>query len=316
MERNNLKTCLRAAYKLQNLRVKFWLQILSKLKAENPNIDRDIKNKVTSTRKIERELLAEYKSYESLDRSDSGTYIKDEVFFIVVQAYFVLHQQEEQMMKVISRQIADHPLLAYFKAIRGCDELTAAICLAEIDIRRSQYISSLYMLCGLDCGPDGKARNKTAAHLVERKYIDKDGKEKTKMSVTFSPFLHDKMLGMIGPNLIRSKSEPYYKTYTNYKHRLEMRPDWKDKSKMHRHRAALRYMMRTFVANLYNTWREIEGLQVFTSYEAEKLYLHHWKGNRLLEPMDCDREDYENLSEEEDIASWGLGDNIEINTNT
>lgn len=284
MDRKNLKMCLRAMYKIQNLRVKMWLQILSKLKAEDPQIQKDITAKITNARKIERQLLIEYQEYEKLENSKADSlpgYIKDDLFFIMVQSYYNLHEQEAQMLKVIKHTIEDHPLVDYLKTVRGCDDSTAAILLSEIDISKSKYVSSLYMLSGLDCGPDGKARNKTEAHLVMREYVDKDGATKTKKSITYNPFLHDKILGTIGPNLIRSKSLPYYTTYCNYKHRLEMRPDWKDRTKMHRHRAAIRYMMRTFLANLYSAWRELEGLEVHEPYEFAKLKLDHWSRERV-----------------------------------
>lgn len=290
MERKNLRMCLRAAYKIQNLRVKLWLQILAKLKMDNPEVEDEIKAKITTPRKLERVLLKEYNSFEEINVEGYAgkRYIRDDLFFIMVQAHFNLHQQEERMFKVIGKLISDHPLFEYIKTIHGCDEATTAILLSEIEISKSKYISSLYLLSGLDCGPDNKARNRSAAHLIDRTYIDKDGKEKTKKSITYNPFLHDKILGTIGPNLIRAKSMPYYKTYDDYKHRLEMRPDWKDKTKMHRHRAAIRYMMRTFMANLYRAWRPMEGLDVFESYEFEKLHLDHWgaremKSEQLLE---------------------------------
>ena len=46
---------------------------------------------------------------------------------------------------------------------------------------------------------------------------------------------------------------------------------WKDVSKGHRDRAALRYMMKRFICDLYAVWREMEGLSVRPPYEEEYL---------------------------------------------
>jgi hypothetical protein len=46
---------------------------------------------------------------------------------------------------------------------------------------------------------------------------------------------------------------------------------WQDTSPGHRHRDAIRYMIKMFLAELYNEWRAIEGLEVRPSYHEEKL---------------------------------------------
>ena len=269
-------------YKIQNLRVKLGLQLFAKIKNDNPHLQEDIKSKKTNAKKLMNALIKEYlKLGEVSDEKRNATavsvYIKNDLMFIMIQAYHNLVLQEERMNKIINRMIESEPIVSYIKSIKGCDNSTAAILLSEIDIRKATYVSSLYMLSGLDCGPDGKARNKTAAHLVDRIYIDKDGEERIKKSITYNSFLHDKILGTIAPNLVRAKSPGYYETYCNYKHRLDMRPDWKDRTKMHKHRAALRYMARVFMTNLYKEWRTLAGLEVFEPYEKAKLGLDHYR---------------------------------------
>ena len=76
---------------------------------------------------------------------------------------------------------------------------------------------------GLDVGPDGFARSRRAAHLIEREYKAKDGEIKKKMSTTFDPWLQSRMLGVLGGSLLRSKS-PYRKFYDEYKHRITTDP--------------------------------------------------------------------------------------------
>lgn len=273
---NNLRPCVRSMYKIQNLRIKLGLQIIALTKNTYPQVEQEIKDKKLDSKKLMRMLIKEFKQYE-LGEGSTNKYIVDDLFFILIQEYYNLLESEKRMNKIINRYIQQYPVYEYITSIRGCDDTTAAILLSEIDIRKATYTSSLYLLSGLDCGPDGKARNRSESHLVDRTYVDIDGKEKTKKLITYNKFLHDKVLGVIAPNLVRAKSDGYYDTYTNYKHRLDMRPHWSEKTKIHKHRAALRYMMRVFMANLYKAWRKAENLEVFVPYEVAKLGLNHWK---------------------------------------
>jgi hypothetical protein len=48
---------------------------------------------------------------------------------------------------------------------------------------------------------------------------------------------------------------------------------WKEAKKVHRHRAAIRFMIKAFMRDLYNKWRALEGLPVRAPYQEE--YLGH-----------------------------------------
>ena len=53
---------------------------------------------------------------------------------------------------------------------------------------------------------------------------------------------------------------------------------WKDAKKDHRHKAAIRKMIKEFLKNLYIAWRTIEGLPIREPYEVEYLgKTHHLK---------------------------------------
>lgn len=278
MSIENLRPCVRAMYKIQNVRVRMGLQLVSMIKKEFPEVEEQIKNKQLDAKKVMRRLRKEFDLYRDPETElpDNG-YIKDDLFLILAKMYFSFEDQEKEAMSIIERSIAPLPITKYICGIKGCDLSTAAVIVSEINIRKANFPSSLYLLAGLDCGPDGKARSRREKHLVERTYIDKDGKEKTKMSITYNPFLHDKLLGTIAPNLIRAKNTLYHGIYTSYKAFLERREEWSGSSKMHRHRAAIRYMMRVFVCNIHKTWREMEELPVYEPYEVEKLGLVNWK---------------------------------------
>jgi hypothetical protein len=50
---------------------------------------------------------------------------------------------------------------------------------------------------------------------------------------------------------------------------------WKEVSKGHRNNAAIRYMVKMFIKDLYAAWREIEGLPVRVPYAEEYLGKKH-----------------------------------------
>lgn len=67
----------------------------------------------------------------------------------------------------------------------------------------------------------------------------------------------------------------YGKIYDDYKNRLEQNPIHQDKTPLHRHNMAIRYMVKMFIIDLYNAWRPLEGLPVAAPYHEAKLGLIH-----------------------------------------
>lgn len=116
-----------------------------------------------------------------------------------------------------------------------------------------------------------KGRSRRREHLVERTYTNRKGEEATCMSVTFNTFLKTKLIGVLGPSFLRANNAKYRKIYDDYKHRLENRADTKEWTVAHRHNAAIRYMVKQFLRDLYIAWRTAEGLEVFAPYEEAKL---------------------------------------------
>jgi hypothetical protein len=125
----------------------------------------------------------------------------------------------------------------------------------------------------------GTGRSRRAEHLVDRTYIDRDGKEQVRKSITYVPRLKTKMLGVLGPSFLRAGGH-YAEVYRGYKHRWEQHPKWglaaqergePGATAMHRHRAALRYCVKMFLQDLFIAWRKLEGLPIREPYAVEKL---------------------------------------------
>ena len=89
----------------------------------------------------------------------------------------------------------------------------------------------------------------------------------------WNPFLKTKVLGVLADCMIKAKPEKYREIYDNYKHRKES-AGW-GRSKAHRHRAAIRVMMKAFLADLWNFWRAREGFPVVPPYSEAMLGRKH-----------------------------------------
>lgn len=202
--------------------------------------------------------------------------------YALVSSYVELESVEEEHFKRLGRALEEVPIWREFLSkVRGVGPAMGGVIVSEIDISHP-YVSSLWAYAGLDVGPDGRGRSRRREHLVRRKYVDRDGADAERDSITYNPFLKTKLMGVLGPSFLRLAS-PYADHYYSYRHRIETDParvmvdapavgtgapnEW---SKMRRHRAATRYMVKRFLADLYVAWRTLEGLPVTEEYSVAK----------------------------------------------
>lgn len=154
----------------------------------------------------------------------------------------------------------------------------------------------------------GRSRKKI--HLVKREYVNKDGVVAERDSITYNPWLKTKLMGVVASSFLRSNrkdddgmSASYAEFYYSYKHRLETdparikslpkppkgtpveevdpdapKPDLWSKGRIHQ--AAMRYMVKMFLCDLYNAWRPLEGLSVEPTYHDKKLGHKHGEAGR------------------------------------
>jgi hypothetical protein len=169
---------------------------------------------------------------------------------------------------------------AWLKHVHGIGPAMAGVLLSTINIYKAKYPSSIHKLAGYDVvtvtDKDGnekqEGRNKTKQHLIKVKYIDKEGVEQEKDSITFKPFLKTKMK-VIETSFLRSGNQDYRTVYDNYKNRLLNQPRFKDQEKVlaHVNNMALRYMGKRFLTDLYVAWKKHENLPVSEEYYISKL---------------------------------------------
>lgn len=283
---NNIRVIVRGAYDVQKLRIQMGNRIVQNFKAklgQKPSEKEDTMDKEAIA------LLADLRvRYEKLTDGVVGlprqkTFKGDEVIstfteLCLIAQYFEIVEDEAMHFQRMNHILKEYPIFNKFlNKVKGIGPAMAGVLISEIDIEEAEYPSSLWKYAGLDVAPDGTARSRQKHHLVKVKYLDKKGNEQEKNSITFNPFLKTKLLGVLAGSLIRSGNKEYRTIYDNYKHRLDNMPAHKDKTKLHKHRMALRYMIKRFLVDLYKEWRTLEGLPVAEEYSVAKLGIIHKK---------------------------------------
>ena len=179
---------------------------------------------------------------------------------------------ENELEKEITKVVRKHLLWkAFLENVKGCGPIMAAVIITEFDIHKAPTVSNLWSFAGLAPGKDRKKKGKKCP---------------------YNQFLRSKLCGVLASRFIISKSVPYSGYYYREKQRLEnsdvLVPEvkkggkiemvkWCEATKDHRHKAAIRKMIKAFLKDLYVVWRELEGLPVRKPYEEEYLGKKHKK---------------------------------------
>lgn len=172
-------------------------------------------------------------------------------------------EMEIVLQKDIAKTVKTHPLWKHFlKDVKGCGEVLAAVIITEFDIRKAPTVSNLWSFSGLAPGKDRKKKGEKCP---------------------FNQFLRSKLCGVLGSSFLKCNS-PYREYYDNMRHRLESmtwgmeskNPTNKDNPRAgHQHKAAIRYMVKMFLKDLYIAWRTLEELPVRPPYQEEYLGMKH-----------------------------------------
>lgn len=191
----------------------------------------------------------------------------------VMEYYFTkFYVLEKEVKRDIGKIVHKDPMWKkYFKGVKGIGEIFAGAILATIDITKADHASSVWKYCGLDVAEDGLARSRRKEHLVPKTYVDKNGKEKETVGITFNPFLK-KTCWLIGKSFIKVKGKyrniyDSSKEYYQKKFPQEMVVDGHKKyTKGHIDAMARRRTVKLFLSEMWATWREQEGLPVSVPY--------------------------------------------------
>jgi len=227
--------------------------------------------------------------------------ISDFTEYSLMSQYVDLEMCEARHMSLVKAEVRQNRLWKEWLLDQpGCGETMAGVILSEIRIDRSDTVSQLWAYCGLDVvqNEDGstEGRSKKAHHLVDREYVNRDGKKETKKSITYNPWLKTKLVGVLGDCFMRTGGK-WKDVYDGYRHRMnhhaiygehndvkkgKKRAEGQPRtSALRRHRMAIRYMVKQFLLALYLKWRVMEGLPIRASYAEEKLGRAPHGGNEV-----------------------------------
>jgi len=283
LDRDKLRAMVRGAYDIQKLRIQMGNRIVvnfkSKLgidiKEKEEAADKDKKKVINALRVEYRRITDGVASFPTPRRFKGTEIISEYSELVLLRQYISLEESEANHFRDIGHVLKSFPIYAeVLEKTKGVGPAMAGVIISELDPARAEYPSSFWKFAGLDVAEDGRGRSRRKEHLVKVEYINKDGEEAEKDSITFNPFLKTKLVGVLGPSFLRAKS-PYSDVYYRYRHRIDNHPSHDEKTPGHRHNMATRYMIKRFLVDLHCKWRELEGLPVSEEYSEAKLGMKH-----------------------------------------
>ena len=147
----------------------------------------------------------------------------------------------------IAELTASFPIIEQMTRVKGVGKLLAAKVVAMVDIERADTVSALWRFAGYAV-IDGKAERPTKG-------------EKLHYNRRLKTACY-----LVGVSFLRSSS-PYRLVYDETRATYETsHPDWSDG---HKHQAALRRMLKVWLAHLWERWRKMEGLSTRPPYILE-----------------------------------------------
>lgn len=303
MNKGLIKTYVRGIYDLQKLRVemgnRLCAQFRSKLGLEPGQKEEDDKEAevVLDSIRVSYKKLTDGVKSELTSRTFKGDgVISDWAEFNLIRCYMDIEKREDQLFRSLESILKGIPIYDQFLVnVRGCGPAMSGVIISELDPHKARNISSFWKYAGLDvviptetikeggkivCEAGiGQGRSRKAHHLIKKSYIDSEGKEQERNSITFNPWLKTKLY-VLATCFVKSGGK-YREIYDGYKFRLQNSPRWASESKGHINNAAMRYMVKMFLSDLWVEWRKIENLPVTEPYAVAKLGMrpHGQNGN-------------------------------------
>ena len=280
----NLRALVRGAYDIQKLRIQMGNRIVANFKAklgqdaQKPEATLTAEGKMilTQLRGHYKKITDGIKTFPRQSSFKGDEVISDFTELCLISQYVELEVQETGHFSRMGAVLKGYPIYNEFlEKVRGVGPAMAGVIISELDPHKAKYPSSFWKYAGLDVAQDGKGRSRQKDHLVETEYIDGEGEVKTKMGITFNPWLKTKLIGVLGGSFLKARDNPYAEAYYHYKARIENHPAHLEKTKGHRHNMATRYAVKRFLVDLHSFWRALEGYEPTTEYSEGKLDIKH-----------------------------------------
>ena len=236
--KKELRTLVASAYQTQKLRIAVGNRLVGSWKVKmgqapskpESTMDKDAKKILDQLRKDYKKITDGIKSFPTPEKFVADGLIDTFTELSMLEHYFGLEEVEKNNFKRIEYLLKDFPIWnTYLKPIFGIGPAIGGVLIAEIDIHKATYPTSLWRLAGLDVGWDGKGRSKQKQHLEQRQYTKKSGGLAWKDSITFKPLLKTKIMGIMASSFVKCGAKnPYTAVYYDYKNRLVNHPEHKD----------------------------------------------------------------------------------------
>jgi hypothetical protein len=237
----------------------------------------------------------------TLNRAEGAPIILHEVDVAILERRMKeLHQAEKNALHDVEDHLKTMPfyehVLSDKEQFKGIGPTMAGVILSEFDIEREDTPSKMWAFAGLRPMPALRCQEchevvaEGVIHPKARK-ARKPGAEEQKIKckyagetkfpryesgvaqrpvsgqkLNYNAWLRTKLVGVLGPILLKVGS-PWRRQYDDYKHR-KTTAGW-GKSDGHRHQAAIRYMVKMLLQDIWRKWREAEGLPVREPYAVE-----------------------------------------------
>lgn len=258
-----LKKKVRMFYDLQDLRMKTGGRIIPKKFKDEPPPP-------ITLHEIDKQILTQ--RFNELKRAEKAAFsdVKEELKYIGFYS----------------------DILSDKKRFKGIGPTMAAVILSEFKIERADTVSKMWAFAGLAVKPAIRCKkcniliDDKNGKLVHRKVADikcsdtsetyASGERQSPIKgeqLPYNAFLRNKLCGVAGGCLLRCNS-PWRSFYDNMKHRRNSQ-GW-GISDGHRHRDAIRYMIKMLLLEIWKEWRKYENLSVRPSYQEQYLgHTHH-----------------------------------------
>ncbi len=212
--------------------------------------------------------------------------------FSQMTEYRQLLSSENRILKSIEESLEGFPIWTEFLNTSRVSGPRSVVLSSPPSISTRQNPLPAFMrFAGLDVVPinnkgveDNRGRGRYREHLVKVNYIDKDGKDAVRDSITFSPTLKTKLVGVLANIFIKQNTPVYRKEYDDYKARITERENvlekeakasgntkFKKRTPGHLNAMAKRYCIKILLIHIYQHWRALEGLEVVPDYYMAKL---------------------------------------------
>jgi hypothetical protein len=201
---------------------------------------------------------------------------------------------ERDVEKKLEKALQRMPIYEWLKAQKGIGTIAMGHICGSFDIYKAETVSRMWQYAGMNPGlVRGKTRKEKgdSYEITVTNDLIRGDKLTSGYVAPFNKSLRTALVGVMGDGFIKSQNRYCMEFYYPMKARLEAEENtveeiskagakpkpvaWKDAKPAHRHRSAIRYMVKMFVKDLYAEWRKVHGLPVRVPYQEEYLGKKH-----------------------------------------